>query len=775
MRRLILFLLFFVMIGAVHAQFTYGTTGLLNMPTADMQRDKTFMFGGGFLEKHATPARWTYNTFNYYLDITIFPWLEVSYICTLHKAMEVDPAYGPGFWVPSTYGKFVNQDRNFAVRLRLWKEGWWKPWTPQIVLGANDALNNSWTEGSKIEMSSATANGFYSRYYLAVTKHLSFRKISFGVAEGQRIGLIAKNGTGKTTLLNIIAGKEGYDEGSIVFRRDLRVGYLEQDPHYPEDLTVLEACFYHGNSTVELIKEYESCMETEGNPGLEELLARMEHEKAWDYERKAKQILSQLKIRDFSQQIKHLSGGQLKRVALANVLITEPDFLILDEPTNHLDLDMTEWLEGYLGRGNISLLMVTHDRYFLDRVCSEIIEIDNQQVYSYKGNYSYYLEKRQERIEATNAEIARANNLYRTELEWMRRMPQARGHKARYREEAFYELEKVAKQRFNDGNVKLDMKASYIGSKIFEADHLYKRFGDLKILEDFSYIFARYEKMGIVGNNGTGKSTFIKILMGEQKPDSGTLDIGETVRFGYYSQDGLKFDEQMKVIDVVQDIAEVIELGNGKKLTASQFLQHFLFTPETQHSYVYKLSGGERRRLYLCTVLMRNPNFLVLDEPTNDLDIITLQVLEEYLQNFKGCVIVVSHDRYFMDKVVDHLLVFKGQGDIRDFPGNYSDYRDWREAKEQRDKEAEKPKEEKTARVRLNDKRKMSFKEKKEFEQLEQEIAGLEQEKADIEAALCSGTLGVEELTEKSKRLPELNDLIDEKTMRWLELSEIEG
>ena len=554
-----------------------------------------------------------------------------------------------------------------------------------------------------------------------------FRKISFGVAEGQRIGLIAKNGTGKTTLLNIIAGKEGYDEGSIVFRRDLRVGYLEQDPHYPEDLTVLEACFYHGNSTVELIKEYESCMETEGNPGLEELLARMEHEKAWDYERKAKQILSQLKIRDFSQQIKHLSGGQLKRVALANVLITEPDFLILDEPTNHLDLDMTEWLEGYLGRGNISLLMVTHDRYFLDRVCSEIIEIDNQQVYSYKGNYSYYLEKRQERIEATNAEIARANNLYRTELEWMRRMPQARGHKARYREEAFYELEKVAKQRFNDGNVKLDMKASYIGSKIFEADHLYKRFGDLKILEDFSYIFARYEKMGIVGNNGTGKSTFIKILMGEQKPDSGTLDIGETVRFGYYSQDGLKFDEQMKVIDVVQDIAEVIELGNGKKLTASQFLQHFLFTPETQHSYVYKLSGGERRRLYLCTVLMRNPNFLVLDEPTNDLDIITLQVLEEYLQNFKGCVIVVSHDRYFMDKVVDHLLVFKGQGDIRDFPGNYSDYRDWREAKEQREKEAEKPKEEKTARVRLNDKRKMSFKEKKEFEQLEQEIAGLEQ------------------------------------------------
>lgn len=602
-----------------------------------------------------------------------------------------------------------------------------------------------------------------------------FNGISFGIAEGQRIGLIAKNGSGKTTLLNILAGKEGYDEGKITFRRDLRVGYLEQSPKYPEELTILEACFYHGNSTVELIKEYERCMETPGNPGMDELLVRMEHEKAWDYERRAKQILSQLKIRDFSQKIGHLSGGQLKRVALANILITEPDLLILDEPTNHLDLDMTEWLEEYLNRGSLSLLMVTHDRYFLDRVCSEIIEIDNRQLYSYKGNYSYYLEKRQERIEATNAEIARANNLYRTELEWMRRMPQARGHKARYREEAFYELEKVAKQRTYDANVKLDVKASYIGSKIFEADHLCKRFGDLKILDDFSYIFARYEKMGIVGNNGTGKSTFIKILMGLEKPDSGTLDIGETVRFGYYSQEGLQFNEQMKVIDVITDIAEVIELGNGKRLTASQFLQHFLFTPETQHSYVYKLSGGERRRLYLCTVLMRNPNFLVLDEPTNDLDIVTLQVLEEYLQNFKGCVIVVSHDRYFMDKVVDHLLVFKGQGDIRDFPGNYSDYRDWKLAKAEHEKEAAKPKEEKTQRVRLNDKRRMTFKERKEFEQLEKEIAALEEEKKQIEEALCSGTLSVDELTEKSKRLPLLNDELDEKTMRWLELSEIEG
>lgn len=604
---------------------------------------------------------------------------------------------------------------------------------------------------------------------------LLFEKISFGIAQGQRVGLIAKNGSGKTTLLNILAGREGYDEGRITYRNDIRVGYLEQSPHYPEDLSVIEACFYHGNAVVDLIREYEKCMETPGNPGLDRLLAQMEQEKAWDYERKAKQILSQLKIHDFSQKVKFLSGGQLKRVALANVLITEPDFLILDEPTNHLDLDMVEWLEEYLGRNSVTLLMVTHDRYFLDRVCSEIIEIDNRQIYGYKGNYSYYLEKRQERIDATNAEIARANNLYRTELEWMRRMPQARGHKARYREEAFYDLEKVARQRTYDASVKLDVKASYIGSKIFEAEHLCKSFGDLKILDDFSYIFSRYEKMGIVGNNGTGKSTFIKILMGIEKPDSGKLEIGETVRFGYYSQDGLKFDEQMKVIDVVTDIAEVIELGNGKRLTASQFLQHFLFTPETQHSYVYKLSGGEKRRLYLCTVLMRNPNFLVLDEPTNDLDIVTLQVLEEYLQNFKGCVIVVSHDRYFMDKVVDHLLVFNGQGDIRDFPGNYSDYRKWKEAKAEHDKAAEKPKEEKVKYVRQDTRRRMTFKEKREFEQLEKEIAELEAEKKAIEDALCSGTLGVDELTEKSKRLPLLNDELDEKSMRWLELSEIEN
>ena len=602
-----------------------------------------------------------------------------------------------------------------------------------------------------------------------------FADIAFGLSEGERVGLIAKNGTGKTTLLNIIAGDESYDSGTITFRNGIRVGYLRQLPVFPAEITVLQACFATDSEITRTIREYESAMAHNDTARLETLVNRMEQLKAWDYEQRVKQILSQLKINDFDQPMGQLSGGQQKRVALANVLIAEPDLLILDEPTNHLDLEMTEWLEDFLSHSRVCLLMVTHDRYFLDRVCNRIVEIDSRALYTYKGNYSYYLEKRQERIDAKSVEIERANNLYRTELDWMRRMPQARGHKARYREDAFYELEKVAKQHIRNDNVKLEVKASYIGSKIFEADHLYKSFGDLKILDDFSYIFARYEKMGIVGNNGTGKSTFIKILMGQVQPDSGTVDIGETVRFGYYSQDGLQFDEQMKVIDVVQDIAEVIELGNGKKLTASQFLQHFLFTPETQHSYVYKLSGGERRRLYLCTVLMRNPNFLVLDEPTNDLDIITLNVLEEYLQNFKGCVIVVSHDRYFMDKVVDHLMVFNGQGDIRDFPGNYSDYRDWKDAKAQQEKEAEKPQEEKTARVRLNDKRKMSFKEKREFEQLEKEIAELETEKAQIEEQLCSGTLSVDELTEKSKRLPEVNDLIDEKTMRWLELSEIEG
>lgn len=612
-----------------------------------------------------------------------------------------------------------------------------------------------------------------------------FENISFGIAEGQRVGLIAKNGSGKTTLLNIIAGKEGYDSGNIVFRRDLRVDYLEQDPQYPEELTVLEACFHHGNSTVELIKEYERCMETEGHPGLEDLLARMDQEKAWEYEQKAKQILSQLKIRNFDQQVKQLSGGQLKRVALANALITEPDLLILDEPTNHLDLDMTEWLEDYLRRTNLSLLMVTHDRYFLDRVCSVILELDDHTMYTYKGNYSYYLQKRQERIDASNAEVARANNLYRTELDWMRRMPCARGHKARYRKEAFYELEKVAKRKTTEQSVALEVKSSYIGSKIFEADYISKNYGaDKVILKDFFYTFSRYEKMGIVGNNGTGKSTFIKILLGLVKPDCGRVVVGETVKFGYYSQDGIAFDEQMKVIDAVRSIAEYIDLGGGRHLSAMQFLQHFMFSPKDQQNYVYKLSGGERRRLYLCTVLMRNPNFLVLDEPTNDLDIVTLQVLEEYLRNFKGCVIVVSHDRYFMDKVVDHLLVFQGQGDVRDFPGNYTQYREWQGEKQKFEREQQKdllsktkePPVQKASRTgQREQRRKMTFKERREMEMLEQDIAALESEKKNIEEALCSGMLSVEELTDKSKRLPLLNDELDEKSMRWLELSEIEG
>ena len=607
-----------------------------------------------------------------------------------------------------------------------------------------------------------------------------FEDITFGIVQGQKVGLIAKNGTGKTTLLNIIAGKEDYDNGAVVFRNDLRVGYLEQTPVYPEGLTVLQACFYSPNETVRLIAEYEEAMASDDHSNLQDILMRMDNLKAWDYEQRAKQILSQLKITNFDQKVEHLSGGQLKRVALANVLITDPELIILDEPTNHLDLEMTEWLEGYLSRANISILMVTHDRYFLDRVCSEIIEIDRQQIYQYKGNYSYYLEKRQERMETMNTEVERANNLLRKELEWMRRQPQARGTKAKYRIDAFYELEKKAKQQRDNGNVNLDVKASYIGSKIFEAEHVTKSFGSIKIVEDFNYIFARYEKMGIVGNNGTGKSTFIKMLMGEVEPDSGRFDVGETVRFGYYSQDGLQFDEQMKVIDVVQDIAEYVDLGDGKKLGVSQFLNYFLFTPEKQHTYVYKLSGGEKRRLYLCTVLMRNPNFLVLDEPTNDLDIVTLNVLEEYLRNFKGCVIVVSHDRYFMDKVVDHLLVFRGNADLKDFPGNYTQYRDWKEVQDQLEKEAEaarQPKQtpapEKNNRPQPEQKKKLTFKERKEFEALEAEIPQLEAEEAELETAMSSGTLSNDELMAKSERIAKVIEEIDEKTMRWLELSEL--
>jgi ATP-binding cassette subfamily F protein uup len=606
-----------------------------------------------------------------------------------------------------------------------------------------------------------------------------FEDISFGIAQGQKIGLIARNGSGKTTLLNIIAGKEDYDNGSIVFRNDLRVGYLEQTPHFPEGLTVLQACFYSPNETVKVIAEYERAMADDDHEALEKILLRMDALKAWDYEQRAKQILGQLKIHDYNQKVETLSGGQLKRVALANVLILEPELVIMDEPTNHLDLEMVEWLEGYLGRANISLLMVTHDRYFLDRVCSEIIEIDNKQIYQYKGNYSYYLEKREERIEAKNAEIDHANNLLRKELDWMRRQPQARGTKAKYRIDAYYELEKKAHQQHEQGNVNLDVKASYIGSKIFEAKHVSKAFGDIRITKDFNYVFARYEKMGIVGNNGTGKSTFVKMLIGEEKPDSGLFDVGETVRFGYYSQEGMQFDDQMKVIDVVQRIAEYVEFVDGRRLGVSQFLSYFLFTPDKQHNFVYKLSGGEKRRLYLCTVLMKNPNFLVLDEPTNDLDIVTLNVLEEYLQSFKGCVIVISHDRYFMDKVVDHLLVFGGNGDIKDFPGNYSQYRDWKSAQEQEAREqqaalqqSQPSKEKNNNRPEREQKKKLTFKEQKEFESLENEINALETEKKELEAALSSGTLSNDDLMSKSERIGKVIEEIDEKSMRWLELSE---
>ena len=581
-----------------------------------------------------------------------------------------------------------------------------------------------------------------------------FQDISFSIGEGQRVGLIAKNGTGKSTLLSILSGKEGYDSGDIVFRRDLKVGFLEQSPVFDPDESVLDACFNHQGEEEKVLK--------------------------------AKQVLTQLKIRNLQQRMGELSGGQQKRVALANVLLTEPDLLILDEPTNHLDLEMIEWLEGYLQRGNRTLLMVTHDRFFLDRVCSVILELDDHTVYTYRGNYAYYLEKRQERIDNKRAEIARANNLYRTELEWMRRMPQARGHKARYREDAFYELEKVAKQRLEERQLRLKASNIYIGSKIFECQYISKRYDDTIILKDFYYNFSRFEKMGIVGNNGTGKSTFIKMLLGQVPVDEGHIVIGDTVRFGYFSQEGLQFDEQVKVIDVVRDIAEYVDLGGGRKLSASQLLQHFLFTNEQQYNYVYKLSGGERRKLYLCTVLMQNPNFLVLDEPTNDLDIVTLQILEEYLQDFPGCVIVVSHDRYFMDKVVDHLLVFKGQGEIKDFPGNYTQYREWvkmrgDESTETRGREnasnSEKTRTSASSRPRTANvsKRKLSYKEKREMEQLESDIVALEAEQKQIEEALCGGTTSVEEITAMSKRLPLLKDELDEKSMRWLELSEIEN
>lgn len=573
--------------------------------------------------------------------------------------------------------------------------------------------------------------------------HILFNNISFSIAEGQHVGLIAKNGTGKTTLLSILAGKESYESGSIIYRKDLRIGFLEQTPQFDPDESVLDACFNH-NGEPEMVL-------------------------------KAKQILTQLKISDLEQRMGQLSGGQQKRVALANILITEPDMLILDEPTNHLDLDMIEWLEGYLSRGNKTLLMVTHDRYFLDRVCNIILELDDKTMYTYRGNFKYYMEKRQERIDTTRAEIERANNLYRRELEWMRRMPQARGHKARYREEAFYDLEAKAKQRIEERQMRLKSKNVYIGSKIFECQYVSKAWGEKVILDKFYYNFSRFEKMGIVGNNGTGKSTFIKLLLGVEAPDDGRFDIGETVKFGYFSQDGLKFDEQQKVIDVITDIADYIDLGGGKHLTASQLLQNFLFPPEQQHDYVYKLSGGEKRKLYLCTILMRNPNFLVLDEPTNDLDIQTLEVLEEYLQDFPGCVIIISHDRYFMDKIVDHLLVFNGNGDINDFPGNYTQYRMWQALQPKDAEKSDNTEKREKKSYHGEQKRKLSFKEKRELQQLEADIESLEKEQKQIEEELCSGTLSVEDLTQKSKRLPQLKDELDEKSMRWLELSEIEN
>lgn len=610
-----------------------------------------------------------------------------------------------------------------------------------------------------------------------------FSDISFGIAEGDKIGLIAPNGSGKTTLLNILAGKEPYDDGRVVFRNDIRLAYLEQSPAFDPEKTVLETCFSTDNETVRLIARYEEVISSGNQEGLDHLLAGMDLHNAWDYEQRIKQILTQLKITDFQQKIGELSGGQVKRVALANVLISEPELLIMDEPTNHLDLEMVEWLEEHLTRNNISLLMVTHDRYFLDRVCNQIVEIDDKRIFSYKGNYSYYLEKRDERVTTQNAETEKARNLLRKELDWMRRQPQARGTKAKSRVDAFYSLEEKAQRKKDEQNIRLAAKGSYIGKKIFEAKEVSKRLGDIRITEKFNYVFTRYEKMGIVGNNGTGKSTFVKMLLGLEKPDSGSFDIGETVNFGYYSQEGLQFNEQTKVIDVVQAIAEVIDLGDGHRLTASQFLQHFLFPPEKQHNYVYKLSGGEKRRLYLCTVLIKNPNFLVLDEPTNDLDILTLNILEEYLAGFKGCLIVVSHDRYFMDKVVDHLLVFHGNAQIQDFPGNYTQYREWKVAEEKKT-----AKEEKTAgggpktstsvpetpphRKRPEEKKKLSFKEKQEFEALEQQIEQLETEKDRISEELSSGNLSTEELMNKSNRLSELIDIIDEKTMRWLELSD---
>ena len=617
---------------------------------------------------------------------------------------------------------------------------------------------------------------------------LLFENISFGIDQGQRVALIAQNGTGKTTLLNLLTGRESQDSGTITYRRDIRVGCLTQDPDFQPGMTVSQACFASDNDVVKAIAHYENLIETHADDPIysEEIqiaMANMDRLNAWDYEVRIKQILGKLNIHNLEQPVEQLSGGQQKRLALANVLITEPDLILLDEPTNHLDLEMVEWLEDFLNHSKMTILMVTHDRYFLDNVCTDILEIDQHQLFHYKGNYSYYLEKRDARIANFNAETARAKNLYRTELDWMRRQPQARGHKSRSRIDAFYEIEQRAKQRIAEKQVSLGVKSAYLGSKIFEAQYISKAFGDYKILDNFYYNFSRYEKLGIVGKNGTGKSTFLKMLLGEVAPDSGRFDIGETVKFAYYSQSGIQFNDGMKVIDAVRQIAEEVDLGGGRKMTATQFLNHFLFPPEKQHDYIAKLSGGERRRLYLCTVLMRSPNFIILDEPTNDLDIATLNVLEDYLINFKGCVIVVSHDRFFMDKVVDHMLVFQGDCKIKDFPGNYTDYRQWKELKDEEERElaelekkSNQHKQATTQQPKNNNtegKRKLSFNEKREYEQLTKDIESLEKEKAELETALASGTLSNDELVQKSQRFQEVTDLLDEKELRWLELDEL--
>lgn len=616
-----------------------------------------------------------------------------------------------------------------------------------------------------------------------------FSDINFSIAEGEKVGLIAHNGAGKTTLLNILAGKESLDEGNIITRRDTNIAILEQSPVFNPDSRVIDVCFSRAGKLSSLISKYEQCIMTPGTPGLDKLIEEMDRCEAWDFELRAKQILTKLHVNDYQQRVGELSGGQLKRVALANVLLAESDLLILDEPTNHLDLEMIEWLEKFLQKTSKSLLMVTHDRYFLDNVCQRILELDDYGIYNYSGNYEYYLEKREQRVAAANASIARANNLYRKELDWMRRMPCARGTKAKYRKDAFYELEQRAKQRREERATRLDVKSGYIGSKIFEAEYVSKSFpshdmdgniAEKVILKDFYYNFSRYEKMGIAGANGTGKSTFIKLLLGLEKPDEGRFVVGETIRFGYFSQDGIDFDKQEKVIDAVRKHAEIIDLGGGKHLTAMQFLNHFLFPPARQQDYIYKLSGGEKRRLQLCIVLMKNPNFLVLDEPTNDLDIATLQILEEYLQDFKGCVIVVSHDRYFMDRVVDHMLIFKGDGVIDDFPGNYSEYREWKSLKEAEDQKERTNQKKETGTSKPNTwggekKRKLSYKEKQEMQQLEQDILHLETEKTELETALCSGDISIDELNAMSKRLPAVCKELDDKSMRWLELSEIEG